>query len=93
MSDHREQDIKLFLSTTLEELVEESIVDLNDDLLLYDYIDSIVLVNLMIVIEEKFDILYEPHEIGLENFKSIQTITEIIDEKLSLNKFDLEEIK
>lgn len=79
----QENNIKIFVRKAVLELLEDPELEpvLIEDTKLEEYFDSISLVNLMVQIEQEFDILYEPEEIGVENFDSIQIITKFIMDK------------
>jgi acyl carrier protein len=81
---YKEDEIKAYLRVTIAELLErpEWIVDLTDNTMLDDYYNSITIVSFMIQIEEKFNIRYEPHEMGVGNFSTIQILADFISNKL-----------
>lgn len=82
------EEIKAFLRDTVVRLVEEpeALGDWDDATKLEDYYNSIVMVNLMVEIEEKFEVVYEPNEIAVEYFSTIEVMTEFILQKLNASE-------
>jgi acyl carrier protein len=68
----------------LEEFLPKGYV-LNDDVSLFDsgIIDSLGVIKLIAFIEEKFKIIINPSEVRIENFNTIDKITDIISKKIS----------
>jgi|GEM_PF-2382496 len=79
------EEIKVFLRDAVVRLVEEpdSLGDWQDDTKLDDHFNSIIMVNLMVEIEDKFSIVYEPHEITVDYFSTIEVMTSFVMQKLS----------
>ncbi|CAM3612028.1 acyl carrier protein [Marinicrinis lubricantis] len=82
-----EQHIQNFLKDRICELLERP--ELSDDLMLDTQLsevgmDSVMLVNLMVHIEQHYQIFYEDDELLEENFATIQVISDKIQEKLGL---------
>jgi acyl carrier protein len=62
------------------------VADLRDDVSLYDDglgLDSIAIINLIVLIEKKFDINFEEHEISSDIFRSIDHLSRYISSKVS----------
>ena len=76
-------EIKQFIESEL--IHDHQFKNLNDshDLLTSGIIDSLGLVKLLSFIDEKYSIHIEDREIVPENFESIQTISNMINERLS----------
>ncbi|UNK18922.1 acyl carrier protein [Paenibacillus sp. N3/727] len=82
-----EQHIQSFLKGRICELLERP--ELSDELTINTQLsevgmDSVMLVNLMVHIEQHYQIFYEDDELLEENFATIQIISEKIQEKLGL---------
>ncbi|KOP65270.1 hypothetical protein AMS62_08435 [Bacillus sp. FJAT-18019] len=82
-----EQQIQSFLKDRICELLERP--GLSDELTIDTQLsevgmDSVMLVNLMVHIEQHYQIFYEDDELLAENFATIQIITDKIQEKLGL---------
>ena len=65
--------------------VNVNIADIRDDESLFDGgvgLDSIAMVNFIVVIEKRFDISFEEHEINAKLFASINELAEFINAKI-----------
>jgi acyl carrier protein len=61
--------------------------DLRDDVSLYDDglgLDSIAIINLIVLVEKKFDISFEEHEISSNIFGSIDHLSKFISSKVNI---------
>lgn len=61
--------------------------DLQDDVSLYDDgigLDSIAIINLIVLVEKKFDINFEEHEISSNIFASIDNLSRFISSKVNI---------
>ncbi|GGB14579.1 acyl carrier protein [Puia dinghuensis] len=61
--------------------------DLRDDISLYDDglgLDSIAIINLIVLVEKKFDINFEEHEISSNIFGSIDHLSRFISSKVNI---------
>ncbi|GIQ71271.1 hypothetical protein DUZ99_13045 [Xylanibacillus composti] len=85
---HEVEEIKAFLRDAVVRLVEEpdALGDWKDDTKLDDHYNSIIMVNLMVEIEDRFGIVYEPHEITVDYFSTIEVMTDFILQKLSASE-------
>lgn len=60
---------------------------LRDDVSLYDDglgLDSIAIINLIVLVEKKFDINFEEHEISSNIFSSIDQLSRFISSKVNI---------
>ena len=63
-----------------------SIDDIRDDISLYDEglgLDSIAIINLIVLIENKFDMSFDENEINSSLFSSIDSLAEFIHSKIA----------
>ena len=81
------KEIKKILSKIIvEELgIQEKLVDIEDDIRLIEdlELDSVQLMNLIIHIEEKFEIDFTDSKILFENYNRIGDLTSMISEMIS----------
>lgn len=66
--------------------------DIRDDISLYDDglgLDSIAIINFIVLIEKKFEISFEETEINAHLFSSINSVVEFLREKLNSKHEDL----
>ncbi|GGF90583.1 acyl carrier protein [Paenibacillus aceti] len=81
-----EQHIHLFLKKAISSLLErpELLEELTADTQLSEIgMDSVMLVNLMVHIEQEYQVFYEDDELLEENFATIGKIGQIINDKVS----------
>lgn len=71
------------IRTFLSKFVDVSELQDNDNIFETGLVNSLFAVNLVSFIESEFDISIENTELDLENFKDIQSITSLIEKKLS----------
>ena len=76
------------LAAQMKELIVERLFldikpeDIKDDVELSEYgVDSFLLLELIVAMEEMFDVKFEPSDITAEVLKSVQTLTELIRSK------------
>ena len=76
------------LAAQLKELIVERLFldikpeDIKDDVELSEYgVDSFLLLELIVAMEEMFDVKFEPSDITAEVLKSVQSLTELIRSK------------
>lgn len=55
-----------------------------EDLIDSGHLDSLSLIQLMVALEEEFDIRIEPEELDFEDYRSVKSMTEMIN-RLSCN--------
>ncbi len=69
-----------------QELIQRSDVALADDVALIDegYLTSLQTVELLMFLEEKFEIEIDPMEVDEENFKTLTTIAALVDSTLGV---------
>ena len=69
-----------------QELIQRSDVALADDVSLIDegYLTSLQTVELLMFLEEKFEIEIDPMEVDEENFKTLTTIAALVDSTLGV---------
>ena len=80
------QEKEILRKFIFEEIVKESKIDYldnNESLLQGGVIDSLNILQLLAFIEEKFSIKIKDEELIPENFETINTITSLIQRKLS----------
>ena len=67
------------------ELIQQGDVALTADVALIDegYLTSLQTVELLMFLEERFEIEIDPIEVDEENFKSLSTIASLVESKLS----------
>lgn len=58
----------------------------NNDLLLDKGVDSLSLINIVIEIENYFDIEIDPEYLNYNTFQSIASVSNLIEKQLSFNK-------
>jgi D-alanine--poly(phosphoribitol) ligase subunit 2 len=78
--DTMKQTIKQYIA---EKIVGEEI-EITDDALLSDIIDSIGLVKLLAFLAEKYNVSIDPGDITTENFDTINQIAEFVRKKTAL---------
>lgn len=71
-----EQIITMVRKAVIEQTHDESIK--NDDILLESGIDSITIIDVVTMLEEVFDIEFEPSKLTYETLRTINTIGEYI---------------
>lgn len=71
------------MSTVCETLTLEKI-SYKEDLIDSGKLDSLSLVQLMVALEEEFDIRIEPEDLDFEDYRSVKSMTEMIS-RLSLS--------
>ena len=76
------------LAAQLKELIVERLFldikpeDIKDDVELSEYgVDSFLLLELIVAMEEMFEVKFEPSDITAEVLKSVQSLTELIRSK------------
>ena len=76
------------LAAQLKELIVERLFldikpeDIKDDVELSEYgVDSFLLLELIVAMEEMFEVKFEPSDITAEALKSVQSLTELIRSK------------
>ena len=76
------------LAAQLKELIVERLFldikpeDIQDEVELSEYgVDSFLLLELIVAMEEMFEVKFEPSDITAEVLKSVQTLTELIRSK------------
>ena len=76
------------LAAQMKELIVERLFldikpeDIKDDVELSEYgVDSFLLLELIVAMEEMFDVKFEPSDITAEALKSVQSLTELIRSK------------
>ena len=65
-----------------------SITDISDDISLYDDglgLDSIAIINLIVLIEKKFDMNFEENEISSSLFSNINNLSSFVHSKIGCN--------
>ncbi len=70
-----QQKISLIVCKTLT--IES--IDIEEDLFDMGLLDSLSLVQLMVAIEEEFEVTISPDELDLEDYKSVQAMSEMIN--------------
>ncbi|MEO5563921.1 MAG: phosphopantetheine-binding protein [Chitinophagaceae bacterium] len=68
--------------------------DIHDDVSLYDDglgLDSIAIINFIVLIEKKFEISFEESEISANLFSSINSVATYLHEKLNVRQESLED--
>lgn len=82
MSDAIKQDIKDFIMS--EFLPGESPDELTDDtpLISGGILDSIATLKLVMHMEEKYRVSFEPHEVDKENLDTLSLVTALLQSKL-----------
>ncbi len=68
---------KKVTSVVCETLTMEE-VDPEQDLIESGYLDSLALIQVMVALEEAFDITIEPEEMDMEDYRSIASISRLI---------------
>lgn len=76
---------KIEIRKLLIQLLKNSFVRINVDNNLMNQIDSIGIVSLIVLLEEKFSIEIFPPEMNDRNFSSLETVTDWIYLKLEKN--------
>lgn len=71
------------IRTFLSKFVDVSELQDNENIFETGLVNSLFAVNLVSFLESEFDISIENTELDLENFKDIQSITTLIEKKLS----------
>ncbi len=75
------QDIREFICTEL--LLDDSIsIDDDENLLVTGVLDSLALMRLVMHLEDTFDLEIPPHDITLENFASLSTMSRYLSNRL-----------
>ena len=76
------------LAAQMKELIVERLFldikpeDIKDDVELSEYgVDSFLLLELIVAMEEMFEVKFEPSDITAEALKSVQSLTELIRSK------------
>ncbi len=66
-----------------EELLDDQEIEINDDTSLFKggVLKSIMLIQLIVFLEEVFDIKIKPSEVNMENFDSISNMVRFINKK------------
>ena len=65
-----------------------SITDIGDDVSLYDDglgLDSIAIINLIVLVEKKFDMNFEENEISASLFSNINSLASFVHSKIGCN--------
>ena len=70
-----------------QELMQRKDVVLADDVALIDegYLTSLQIVELLVFLEERFEIEIDPMEVDEENFKTLTTIAALVESKLGVH--------
>jgi acyl carrier protein len=81
------EEIKEKLRDIISEDLDANIVrgEIRDDISLYEDglgLDSISVVNLIVLVEKKFDFNFSEEDINYELFKSLNHLTEVVHRKL-----------
>ena len=68
----------------LEEFVPEGDIEVEDDtnLLEEEVVDSLGIFTLVSFIEKKFDVSIDAEEVNLDNFETLETITNLVSSKI-----------
>lgn len=76
------ENLKLITLETVKEIIDNSeITDTDIDLFdAYD-LDSLMLVDLIINLEEKLDFEFSDNELDIDNFRTVNKITEVLFRK------------
>ncbi len=87
MSMNRKEEIVLFVRNKIAGMVDNEQVDYpfnNDDSIKDQGMDSIKIVNLIVYIEQHFNIMFEDEEMLIDNFSTVDRITASILGKMSV---------
>jgi len=77
-------EIRAMIQENLEEELVSSLDEIDDDEeLLIVGIDSINLVSLILLIEDKYDISFDIEDIDMENFNTISKISQKVEEMIN----------
>lgn len=78
------EEVKLQTQNVVLELLPDlERQDLNDESDIFSLgLDSINAMNLVVSLQEAFDIKFDAQEINIENFRTVGDITELIQQKL-----------
>ena len=70
-----------------QELMQRDDVALKDDVALIDegYLTSLQTVELLMFLEERFEVEIDPMEVDEENFKTLTTIAALVESKLGVH--------
>ena len=68
----------------LDEILQRSDLHINDDTPLIDdgYITSLQAVEIVMFLEDQFQIVVDPEEVSEEEFHSLDTITQFVERKI-----------
>lgn len=68
----------------LDEILQRSDLHINDDTPLIDdgYITSLQAVEIVMFLEDQFQIVVDPEEVSEEEFHSLDTITQLVERKI-----------
>lgn len=75
-------DIKAKVRNFLGKFIEQEAVKDDDNIFQQGLVNSLFAMQLVNFIENEFDVSVNNEELDIENFKSINTITELISSKL-----------
>lgn len=78
------EHLKYLIATALD--VEIAIEDIDPDASLFEDglgLDSIAIVELITLVEEKFEFEFEEDELGMESFENLRRLAEVISNKLA----------
>ena len=76
-------------TSSLHQLISEQLFHLDehfseDSNLYQEGLDSMALMQLILLLEQEFDIRLEPSDLGRENFQSLQAIGQLVRKKQNL---------
>lgn len=77
------------VGTTIKQFISQEFVtdgtELTEatNLLEEDIVDSLALFTLIAFIEERFQVKLDPEEVNFENFETLETITKLVESKLT----------
>ena len=60
-------------------------IELDQDLIDSGLLDSLSLVQLMVALEEEFNIKFEPEDLNFDDYRSVRSMTEMITRLLLMN--------
>jgi acyl carrier protein len=79
----REQIVDALAAFVREEAVRDEAIGPGTDIIGEGLVDSVGIFKLIAFVEERFGVTIEPHEVLLENFRTLGTLANLIVGKLS----------
>lgn len=76
-----EEIIAIVRKVVIEQINDENIQ--NDDILLDNGMDSVVMIDMVTILEEEFDIEFAPEKLTYETLRTINTVSAYIDTEIN----------